>query len=600
MSSYRSRLIFPLALIVLFVLASLGAILGPVFKEFYLERLNDRVMKETDVVAAYLTEAENLSALRDRMNQLADLLDIRITMLDMEGAVLGDTDADPLAMDNHLHRPEIAAAVQSGTGQEIRYSITMEQTLLYYAVPFYQNDEQVGFLRLGMPVEQLTDIYQNIWMLLFVCFFVAFVIIVFFTSKLTNQIITPIEDARRVATQLARGNFSARTYEGLPGETGQLNESLNILAENLEQISRTYEVQQERLETLIENMGSGLILINAKGDITLVNRSCKDIFQEDTDLWLNKLYYQVIKHKDVIKLIQEILLTENRKRSQLALRMEIEIRHFDVNAAPIIGNDQQLKGVVLVFHDITELKKLEKTRRDFVANVSHELKTPVTSLKGFTETLLAGAMDDEELRKKFLTIIANESERLESLIYDLLELSKIEGEQFRLQLAETELEVIVDEVFMMLQKKASKKSISLRKKVSGTGRIEGDTHRLKQLLINLINNAIMYTPDGGEVTVRIKEQAETVVLEIQDTGIGISKKELPRIFERFYRVDRARSRNSGGTGLGLAIVKHIAEAQKARMTVDSEVGKGTTFRLAFYKEFPASNGEEANKPVSKQ
>ncbi|MBU9721152.1 MULTISPECIES: two-component system histidine kinase PnpS [Bacillaceae] len=597
MHSYRTRLIFPLALIILLVLASLGAILGPLFKEFYFERMTDRVAKETDAVAFYLENLDMYSQdiLQGRIVDIAEKLDIRITLLNLEGEVIAETHSDPLSMENHLGRPEVTGAIESGAGQEIRYSSTIHTELLYYAVPFSQNGETIGILRLGMPVEELNDVYQDIWTVIFVGFFLAFIIIVVFATKIANQLVAPIEEARKVANELAKGNFSARSFEGSNLETGQLNQSLNVLAENLDRITTTYEVQQERLETLIENMGSGLILINAKGDITLLNRSCKDIFQEDTDKWLNKLYYQVINHKEIIKLIQEILLTENRKRRHLTLPIKLEIRHFDVHGAPIIGNDHQLKGIVLVFHDITELKKLEQTRKDFVANVSHELKTPVTSLKGFTETLLGGAMDDEELRLKFLTIIAKESERLESLIHDLLELSKIEGEQFQLRWQKLKLESIVDEVLVMLEEKALQKNVSLEFEVNGNTTIEGDPYRLKQVIINIVNNAVSYTPEDGEITVRLLEETETVILEVEDTGIGISKKELPRLFERFYRVDRARSRNSGGTGLGLAIVKHLSEAHKAKVTVESEVGKGTLFRLEFRKERYEDNKENEDQ-----
>ncbi|MDG5786971.1 ATP-binding protein [Evansella sp. AB-P1] len=592
MSSYKSRLIFPLAIIILLVLASLGVVLGSLFKEFYFDRMYDRVTKETELVALTLEEAdfENHSIIQNKIKEIANKLDIRITIIDLDGTVIAETDANISTMENHLNRPEIKQLIQEGIGQEIRYSHSVNRELLYYAIPF--NQETTGlqaYLRIGMPVDQISIIHQNIWTVIFVSFFIAFLVIVFLATKVTNQMVAPIEDARLVANQLARGNFSARTFEVSHNETGQLNRSLNVLAENLQEITNTYEIQKERLETLIENMGSGLILINAKGDITLVNRSCKDIFQENTDAWLNQLYYEVINHKDVIKLIQEILLTEKRKRQHLSLPIKIEIRHFDVHGAPIIGNDLQLKGVVLVFHDITELKKLEQARKDFVANVSHELKTPVTSLKGFTETLLSGAMEDPELRKRFLTIIANESERLESLINDLLDLSRIEGSQFYLTIQDVNVEAIIDEVFMILEEKAELKEITLSKRVEGNGIISGDANRIKQILINLINNGIMYTPNGGDVSVIVKEHNKTVVLEVKDTGIGISKKEIPRIFERFYRVDRARSRNSGGTGLGLAIVKHLAEAHKATMSVESEVGKGTTFRLVFSRVITENN-----------
>jgi two-component system, OmpR family, phosphate regulon sensor histidine kinase PhoR len=581
MNSYRLRLILPLSLIILLVLASLGTILGPFIQGFYQERMSDRLEKEASVVAYSLAETNFTpqETMNGTVREIAERLDARITIVGLEGEVLAESEADPATMDNHLNRPEIQQAAEGEGSSVVRYSETVNEEMLYYAEPFFLEGEEVGYLRLSLEMSELNEVYQNVWILLFVSFLIAFLIILVFTSKLTNELIKPIEDSRRVANELARGNFKARTYEGLQVETGELNRSINVLAENLDQITKTYENQQERLETLIENMGSALLLINSKGDITLMNQACKDVFEEETDAWLNQVYYNVIKHKKVIKFIQEIFMLEKPLQKQMRWPAGIYMKHFDVHGAPIIGQDEKLKDIVLVFHDITELKKLEQTRKDFVANVSHELKTPVTSLKGFTETLLDGAMHDEELREKFLTIIAKESERLEVLISDLLELSRIEGEHFNLNWEEVDLADLTAEVTTMLADKAKEKGMNFYTKTDGNVKVLADSARLKQVLINLINNAIVYTPQGGDIRIRVRGQEENVVIEVSDTGIGITKKEIPRIFERFYRVDRARSRNSGGTGLGLAIVKHLAEAHHAKLSVDSKPGKGTTFRL---------------------
>ncbi|PYZ97236.1 PAS domain-containing sensor histidine kinase [Alteribacter lacisalsi] len=586
MTSYRSRFVFPLTVIVFVVLASLGALLGPLFKEFYFDRMSDRIEKEAGIVAFNVAQTgiDNEEELQDLIEIFSEELDLRITLLSVDQQVIAESADDQAENRDYSGRPEIRQAVEEGEGKEIRMSNTVNEELLYYVTTLEEDGTVTGYLRLGLQLGELNRVYRSIWVIMLISFSVAFLIIFLLTSKLTNQMIAPIEEATRVAKQLAQGNFKARTYEGEENETGNLNRSLNVLAQNLGQVTRTYQMQQEHLETLIENMGSGLLLINSKGDITLVNRSCRELFKEDTDEWLHKLYYKAIKHKKIIKLVQEIFLTEKGKKRHLELPIGIEIRHFDVYAAPIIGSNDKLRGIVLVFHDITDLKKLEQARKDFVANVSHELKTPVTSLKGFTETLLAGAMESPEHREKFLTIIAKESDRLEVLISDLLELSKIEGSHFQLDWQRVNLYTLAEEVKLMLQDKADKKKIALTVKAAGNPEVDGDPGRIKQIMINLVNNALSYTPEAGEVTIRLKEQAETVVLEVEDTGIGISKKELPRLFERFYRVDRARSRNSGGTGLGLAIVKHLAEAHKAKLDVTSEVNKGTTFKLAFYKE----------------
>jgi two-component system, OmpR family, phosphate regulon sensor histidine kinase PhoR len=277
-------------------------------------------------------------------------------------------------------------------------------------------------------------------------------------------------------------------------------------------------------------------------------------------------------------------------RRQILLPHRIERKHYEVYGAPIIGQNDEWKGIIVVFHDITELKNLEQMRKDFVANVSHELKTPITSIKGFSETLLDGAMQDTEALKSFLEIILAESDRLQSLIQDLLELSKIEKHGFELSLEKQEMPALIGEVLPILKDKAEKKEITIHTSFESRGEAEIDPYRLKQVFINLISNAIVYTPKGGDVTISVTEDEKKVHVSIKDNGMGITEEELPRIFERFYRVDKARSRNSGGTGLGLAIVKHIIEAHEGDIEVDSEVNKGTTFTVSLYKKFPVIRG----------
>jgi two-component system phosphate regulon sensor histidine kinase PhoR len=364
-----------------------------------------------------------------------------------------------------------------------------------------------------------------------------------------------------------------------------LSQSINILARNLQDMTRTQEMQKDRLRTLIENMGSGLILIDSRGYINLVNRAYKEIFHIDPVDYLYRLYYEAFEHKEIIQLVEEIFMTEEKVRKQMLLPIDIERKHFEVYGAPIIGTNHEWKGIILVFHDITELKKLEQMRKDFVANVSHELKTPITSIKGFTETLLDGAMKDEATLEYFLSIILKESDRLQTLIQDLLDLSKIEQQGFKLNIEAVNLMQILEEIIIMLQGKAADKEIQLELLADQDIYIQGDVNRLKQVFINLINNAIAYTPKGGLVQAIIENKEDKVLVHIKDTGIGIEEAEIPRIFERFYRVDKARSRNSGGTGLGLAIVKHLVEAHHGYITVRSKVGKGTTFTVHFQKEW---------------
>ncbi|WP_216828905.1 two-component system histidine kinase PnpS [Alkalihalobacterium elongatum] len=586
MGKFRFRLVFSLLAVTLIVLASLGLIIGQLFKEFYFESITDRLKKEAELAGFSVLEVglDNQEQSQGLAIKIGNKLDTRVTIILADGSVVGETATDPKLMENHINRPEIRSVIE-GVGQyEVRYSETVGKELLYYAVPIDEGGETIGFLRLGIPLEELNKMNQKIWGLLIFSFSLAFFVIVSVSFRIANQMIRPIEAATKVANSLAEGNYKARTMETSQDEVGQLSRSINVLAYNLDQITRRHQIQQERMETLIENMGSGLIFINPRGDISLINRSCKDIFQEDTDLWLNRLYHEAFEHKEIIKIVQDIFMTENKQRKQVKLPIHLEVRHFDVYGAPIIGEDDKLRGIALVFHDITELKKLEQVRKDFVANVSHELKTPVTSIRGFTETLLDGAMEEPQLREQFLTIIWKESERLQNLIHDLLELSRIEQQYFKLNWQKTNVSDIVEDVQTLLKPKADEKDIHLNVECIGDTVIDGDPIRIKQIVINLVNNSITYTPAGGEIFVEAKEQGDEVILIVKDTGIGISESELPRIFERFYRVDRARSRNSGGTGLGLAIVKHLVEAHHGKIDVESTVGKGTLFSITLKKE----------------
>lgn len=439
-------------------------------------------------------------------------------------------------------------------------------------------------LQLSTFAELLQSIHMKNYVLIFTIMAIVCILIVIVRARFIGHYVKPMESAVIVANELARGNYKARIFGNRINDTSLLTQSMNILARNLQQMTAAYEVQQDRLQTLIQSMGNGLILIDGKGYINLVNKYYEDIFDINADEYLTRLYYNAFEHEEIKELVEQIFITEKSVRKQLYLPLKIERRHFDVYGAPIIGTNEEWKGVLLVFHDITELKKLEQVRRDFVANVSHELKTPMTSIKGFTETLLDGALEDKQMSEYFLNIMLKETDRLQCLINDLLDLSHIEQDSFKLTISQVDLKNILNEVTVILQSKAEEKKITLHSVIEKEGLIiEGDLNRLKQIFINLINNSLTYTADGGEVKIDCVDIGDKLKVIITDTGIGIKKEEIPRIFERFYRVDKARSRHSGGTGLGLAIVKHLVEAHRGKITVKSDVNKGTIFAVILPK-----------------
>ncbi|AZB43899.1 HAMP domain-containing histidine kinase [Bacillus sp. FJAT-42376] len=581
MNKFRSRLLFALITLIISVLVGLGLLLGQIFNSYYVDTFKERIEKETRLMQLLISEAgiqsDNMPAL---LQQASSHTGAHITVLNESGRVLYDAGK---TNGNEKQLAKEALAKLKKVKKDPRIS-GQGDGLYYYGVAIGDQGKKNAYLVLSTPIESLKQVNQQIWGLLATSLGLSLIVILLLGFRITSQYTKPIESATKVAMELAKGNYKARTFEDHMDETGMLSQSINILARNLQDMTRAQEMQKDRLETLIENMGSGLILIDGRGYINLVNRAYKETFHADAENFLYRLYYDAFEHKEIVDIVEEIFMTEVRLRRQLHMSIGIDRRHFEIYGAPIIGTNDEWKGIVLVFHDITELKKLEQMRKDFVANVSHELKTPITSIKGFSETLLDGAMSDKQTLEYFLSIILKESDRLQSLIQDLLDLSKIEQQAFKLTFNDCNLHEIMDDIVAILSSKAEEKEITLlAESEADVIPAIGDVYRIKQIFINLINNALTYTPKGGSVHITLRNGKDHAIVTVADTGIGISEDEIPRIFERFYRVDKARSRNSGGTGLGLAIVKHLVEAHRGQIHVTSQVGKGTTFTVKFNK-----------------
>jgi two-component system phosphate regulon sensor histidine kinase PhoR len=585
MTTFRTRLLFALLSLILVVLVALGLLLGQLFKSYYLNTFDARLQKETEMAASYIEGNGGIGSITiESINELGDILDVRVTATDSKGRILMDSSVKSETSQSR-HQEIIVEVLKKKSVYESGWEVAGGFNLHYYWQPVMINGEKEGYIFLSTKLAEFQKAYQQIWWILAVSLGLSLFLIILLGSRITARYTKPIESATQVAIELTKGNYRARTYEDQEDETGMLSKSINVLARNLQEMVKSQEMQQDRLGALIENMGSGLILIDSRGYINLVNRPYKEVFNVNPSEYLYKLYYEVIEHKGITEVVEEIFMTEQKVKKQLIIPVNIERRYFEVYGVPIIGTNDEWKGILLVFHDITELKKLEQMRKDFVANVSHELKTPITSIKGFSETLLDGAMENKQTLNDFLNIILKESDRLQSLIQELLDLSKIEKQGFSLSIQQLDLADVLEDVVAIMKGKAAEKEIVLEyKREEKPVYIEGDVHRLKQVFINIISNAISYTPNQGVVYISSADSDRTVLTEIRDTGIGIEAGEIPRIFECFYRVDKARSRNSGGTGLGLAIVKHLVEAHKGTISVKSEVGKGTAFIIELPKK----------------
>lgn len=585
MKGFRKRILITLVSLVLIALVCLGLLLGELFKDYYIHSFDERLKKESELLSGSIENGGGVKSInKDQVKYYSEMLDVRVTVVDSSGMLIYDS--IHAAGANAAYKKTLEELIERSSGGT-SLEISGDQNLHYYWRPIYQDGIKEGYVFLSTKMEEINDAYRQIWWLLISLLSISFIFILLLGWRITAHYTKPIELATKKAIELAKGNYRLQTLEEPVEETGMLNAAINVLARNLRDLQKAQEMQQDRMSTLIENMGSGLILIDSKGYIQVLNKAYKEFFQLDPVEYLNKLYYKVIEHKEIIRLIEHIFMTEKKVKKEIVLPFNIGRRHFEVYGVPIIGTNDVWKGVLLVVHDITDIKRLEQVRKDFVANVSHELKTPITSIKGFSETLLDGAMNDKDALIAFLNIILKESDRLQTLTQDLLDLSKIEKQGFSLDIQEVNIPASIKEVMKIVQKDADEKGINMTfESKSDSVMVEGDPNRLKQVFLNLISNAITYTQNGGNISISLKETDVNVTINFTDTGIGINKDEIHRIFERFYRIDKARSRNSGGTGLGLAIVKHLVDAHKGKITVKSEEGQGTTFIVELNKRFP--------------
>lgn len=579
---YRFRLKLNLTILGLIsgVLLFMGVYFAKVLEQSYMENLGDLLGKEAQMVSEVVHAPEvftNQAALIERVGSIVQTSESRITIIDRDGEVKLDTNTDAGHMENHRNRPEFQSALSGHKGTSTRYSATLGFDMLYIAVPVKSNGQIVGAVRSAMSVENIVRTIHHMWYSLATGLFVTLVIGSLVSSQIATSITRPIEEITRVARNITQRQYESRVKLKAKDEIGQLASAINFMASSLEQQMYEISENQQRLTGVLNNMVSGVLVVTENRRIMLVNPAVEQLLGTQQSELVGKLHIEAGRNFGLSQHIDKCIDTGKKVREEVHIYYPQE-RILDVNIAPYINIKGQAKGVVTVLHDITEIRRLEKMRSDFVANVSHELRTPITSIKGFTETLLDGAMQDEEICRNFLQIIYDESERLFRLIVDILDLSKIEQKRVSLTQGKVDVTEVAAEIVALVQEQIHRKQHTVivpKEPVL----ITTDIDCLRQILLNLVSNAVAYTPENGHIWIEVNKQVNQVDIVIRDSGIGIPEKDLSRIFERFYRVDKARSRDSGGTGLGLAIVKHLCELLQGRISVQSVEGEGTTFMV---------------------
>lgn len=582
------KISFRFLLLLFFVLLAIGFFIGDLMKNTYMDMTRNQLFQDANIVSEFINSKE----IRKQSNELQEKVESfyaenqpRITIIDANGDVIADSEDNPAKMESHANRPEFKDIIKrhKKNAESIRFSETLGYNMMYVATPIQNDDQVVGVIRVAFTLQNIDHAIKKLWLSLGLAMGITLILASIIAISLAKGITRPIEDIIQVARRLSEKDYSSRVRAKTNGELEQLSIAINTLAKSLQHQMEEISENQQKLTGVLTNMVSGVMLINPEGRIVLVNPAMEKIIGSTADQLRGKLHIEAGKSFGLSQLIDQSLKKKIKIHDEVQMYYPDQ-RILDAHLAPYLGANGEIKGIITVLHDITDIRRLEKMRSEFVANVSHELKTPITSLKGFAETLLDGAMYDPEIAKSFLTIIHDESERLHRLITDILHLSKIEQHQLPFHPEPLNVTGVIYETIDTIQEEINKKQLTIKLPNQKPVIIDAEKDRLQQIILNLVANAVTYTPDKGTIEIGIVEKDDQIELTVKDTGIGISKEELPRIFERFYRVDKARSRNSGGTGLGLAIVKHLVESHHGSIQVDSEEGKGTLFTITLPKK----------------
>ncbi|MBP2625304.1 MAG: multi-sensor signal transduction histidine kinase [Firmicutes bacterium] len=581
----KFRLIVTYLVLILLTMSLLSSYLLWFFYQHNLEILTSSLLTHAGVTEQFLEDhmkgPKEKSSIDKRIKELATKNDLRITVIDSTGTVIADSWENPELMENHLERPEISTALIGGQGNSIRYSTTINQNMLYVAIPVWQESEIAGVVRIASTLAAVDAGFNRIRSTLLAAIFLTALLAIALSIRLAQKYTAPLEEITTAAREIGDGNLDRRLHIRTGDELELLSHTLNNLASNLDDKINESIAENQKFSLILQHMDNAVILLDRYGRVTTANKMARNIF-DIKDSMLNQHNIQVLGNSQLDRSIHQTINSGKSLRMHLKTNIHGSKRVFQVFLAPITANENDITGVLSVFHDITTLQDLHERQADFVANASHELATPLTAIKGFAETLLDGAIDDPKLSIKFVNIIHTEAERMQRLINELLQLAKLNSQEYRQQvkLERTDLTPLLHKVQQYLAANAMEKNIIITIDAPTEPiTIMANPDWLKQVLINLLDNSIKYTLSAGQVILKCHQENNQAILMVEDSGIGIPATDLPLIFDRFYRVDKARARSAGGTGLGLAIVKFIVEMHGGRIDVKSTINRGTTFTI---------------------
>ena len=550
-------------------------------KSYLQQNATDLKARATLFREYYSTEAssEQVDVICNRLGKLSDT---RFTVIMPDGTVIGDTTKSPDKMDNHGNRPEIISALKGEVGMEVRYSASLRQNMMYLAIPITEDGSIKGVVRASISITSIEEALHTINKRILLSGFIILVISVIVSLIISRRISKPIEELTLGAMRYAEGKLDKRIPVADSKEISVLAEATNKMAEQLNERIASVSKERNEKEAVLSSMIEGVIAIDKEKKVIHLNHAAARFLNAQPDKVHGRFILEIVRNSELENFICAALEKEDYHEEEFQLREENKTLLLQARSTSLCDQQNNRVGALIVLNDITHLRRLENARRDFVANVSHELRTPVTSVKGFLETLLDGALEDKDDTKRFIEIALRHTDRLNAIIDDLLELSRIERdeEDHDIELENAELRAVIMAAVQTCSTKAGEKNIELDTNCPDELETDINSQLMEAAIANLIDNAIKYSEQNSRIIIEAVKKKSEIHISVTDSGCGISKEHMQRIFERFYRVDKARSSKLGGTGLGLALVKHIVQAHHGAVEVQSEFGKGSTFTIS--------------------
>ncbi|MHB1160530.1 MAG: ATP-binding protein [Chloroflexota bacterium] len=578
LGSLRARIALTFAALMILCVGALSLYLVEVGQGSYLGALHQGVEGQAKLVSVamrpYLLESRSPQEIDALTKGLGLETGVRVTIIDRSGVVLGDSEHDPATMENHGQRPEVRTALEIGNGESRRRSATVGYDTLYVAVPITEGNRVLGIARVALPLSEINQATEGIARAIGLGGLVAIALAVGLALLIARSVVGPVEELTRAAGRMAEGDLDQRVGVYSRDEVGRLSRVFDLMADRLQSTIKTISSERNTLATVLSTMADGILIVDRKGRVVQTNRAAATLLGAPTPTMEGKTFVEVLRDHELSAVLERCL----REATPSSGTAEVgpSRRFLRIVATPLRRGQE---GALALLQDLTEIRRMETVRRDFVANVSHELRTPLASLKALVETLEEGAIAEPEVARDFLSKMHVEVDGLAQMVTELLELSRIESSRVALSFEPEELEPLVRGAADRLAAQADRASLKLSVQLpADLPRVAANRERIQQVLVNLIHNAIKFTPAGGEIVVGALRRGDQVHIWVADTGVGITPDALPRIFERFYKADRSRS--GGGTGLGLAIARHVVEAHGGRIWAESIEGKGSTFTLS--------------------